>query len=118
MAQHLVSHVQTNDTPGQPVLYLDDPAVDRIFNAFGSATRRTVFLRLCEHPQTISELAAATDRSLQTVQYHLNALAERGLVESVGTATSMKAQQMDVYGPTETPIVVAAPREHGYDPGR
>ncbi len=117
MAQHLVSHVQTDDTPRQPVLYLDDPAVDRIFDAFDSSTRRTVFLRLCERPRTISELATATDRSLQTVQYHLNALAERGLVESVGTATSMKAQQMDVYGPTETPIVVASPREHGPDLG-
>ncbi len=111
MAQHLVSHVQADDPPRRPVVCLDDPTADRIFDAFNSATRRAVFLQLCERPQTISELATATDRSLQTIQYHLEALAECGLVESVGTATSMKAQQMDIYGPTATPIVVAAPRE-------
>ncbi|AOW80395.1 ArsR family transcriptional regulator [Halodesulfurarchaeum formicicum] len=88
------------------VVSLDGPNVDAVFEALSSATRRQMLEHLYEDPATPSELADATDTSLQNVHYHLEKLGEVDLVESVGTRYSEKGAEMSVFAPTSDPLVI------------
>ena len=70
---------------------------DDVFEALSSETSRQILQWLSESPGTISEIAGDLDSSIQNVSYHIDRLERAGLVESVGTRHSPKAQEMAVY---------------------
>ncbi|MGM0371379.1 MAG: ArsR/SmtB family transcription factor [Halobacteriota archaeon] len=93
------------------VVPLDGPDVDAVFEALSSATRRRMLEHLYGDPATPSELADATETSLQNVHYHLEKLADVDLVESVGTRYSEKGAEMSVFSPTSDPLVIVEGEE-------
>jgi len=90
------------------VVGVDSTDAAAVIDAVGSETARAVLESLHEQPSTASGLADRVDCSLQTVGYHLDNLADAGLVEVVDAATSEKGREMDVYGPADGPVVVYA----------
>jgi len=60
---------------------------DVVWAALGDATRRTIFERLADRPQAVSELAAELPVSRPAVSQHLKVLKDAGLVidRAVGT---------------------------------
>lgn len=93
------------------VLALDGANVDEVFEALASRTRRQILESLYEEPSTPSELATATDTSLQNVHYHIEKLSDVDLVESVGTRYSEKGAEMAVFAPTSDPLVIVEGEE-------
>jgi PhnB protein len=55
---------------------------ERVFDAFGDATRREIFERLASSPQPVGELAEQLPVSRPAVSQHLRVLKEAGLVTS------------------------------------
>jgi DNA-binding transcriptional ArsR family regulator len=79
-----------------------------VVNALTSETARRLVDRIYTEPGTTSDLAAAVDTSLQNAQYHLDRLEAAGVVEVVGTWYSERGNDMDVYGPSNEPLVIVA----------
>ncbi|WP_096389319.1 ArsR/SmtB family transcription factor [Halopenitus persicus] len=90
------------------VVDVDDENADELFAALSSETARSLLSTLHEEPATTSELAEATDTSLQNVQYHLGNLSDAELVEVADTVYSEKGREMNVYAPTSDPLVLFA----------
>ena len=59
---------------------LSDAEVDRIFRALADTTRRDIVRRTLLGEASVSELAAAYDKSFAAVQKHVAVLQEAGLV--------------------------------------
>jgi len=87
---------------------LDEETADEVFEALSSQTTRKIFLELHHSPQTTSDLAEATDTSVQNVQYHLQKLTDADLVEVVDTWYSERGTEMKVYAPTDESLVLFA----------
>ena len=79
-----------------------------IMEVLTSETARSILERLTETPAPASELAESLDTSLQNTVYHLDRLQEAGVVEVVDTWYSTRGCEMDVYGPTNGPLVIVA----------
>lgn len=93
------------------VVALRGPEVDGIFETLSSETRRNILQELYDAPSTPSELATATDTSLQNVHYHLEKLAAVDLIESIDTRYSEKGKEMQVYAPTNDPLIFVESEE-------
>ncbi|MFB6143274.1 MAG: ArsR/SmtB family transcription factor [Halorientalis sp.] len=92
---------------GEPrLLGLDDEETDDVVEAISSETARALLARIHEEPRTPSELAEATDNSIQNVSYHLENLEAAGLVRVADTRYSEKGAEMDVYAPADEPLVM------------
>ena len=61
---------------------------DRIFAALADPTRRAIFERLADEPQSVGRLAEQLPVSRPAVSQHLKALKEAGLVEDQPRGTS------------------------------
>ena len=61
---------------------------DRIFAALADPTRRAIFEKLADEPQSVGALAAAMPVSRPAVSQHLKALKDAGLVEDEARGTS------------------------------
>ena len=61
---------------------------DRVFAALADPTRRAIFERLADEPQSVGSLAAGFPVSRPAVSQHLKALKEAGLVEDQAQGTS------------------------------
>lgn len=72
----------------------------------GADTARHILATLYEQPQTASELAEATENSLQNVNYHLNNLRDAGLIEVADTRYSQKGTEMKIYTPTTNAVLL------------
>ena len=59
--------------------------IDRVFNALGDATRRSILQRLSDGPMSVSRLAEPFAMSLAAVMQHLQVLEEAGLVRTEKT---------------------------------
>jgi DNA-binding transcriptional ArsR family regulator len=92
--------------PSSEAVALDDAG--DVVSALTSETARKLVDHVYTEPATASELADAIDTSLQNAQYHLNQLEDAGVVEVVGTWYSKRGTDMDVYGPTNEPLVIVA----------
>lgn len=90
---------------------LDEETADEVFDALSSRTTREIFLALHSAPQTTSDLANATDTSVQNVQYHLRKLTDAELVEVVDTWYSERGTEMKVYAPKDDSLVLFAGRD-------
>jgi DNA-binding transcriptional ArsR family regulator len=102
----------TRDKSREPRLVdLDEETADEVFEALSSQTTREIFLELHHSPQTTSDLAEATDTSVQNVQYHLEKLTDADLVEVVDTWYSERGTEMKVYAPEDESLVLFAGRD-------
>ncbi len=90
---------------------LDEETADEVFEALAAGTTREIFLALHEQPQAASDLAEATETSVQNVQYHLEKLTDADLVEVVDTWYSERGSEMKVYAPTDESLVLYAGRD-------
>jgi DNA-binding transcriptional ArsR family regulator len=84
-----------------------------VLDVLSSDTAREVLSCLHEDPAAASEVADRLDTSLQTAHYHLDNMAEAGVVESVETVYSEKGREMKVYAPAHGPIVVVGDSDDG-----
>ena len=90
------------------VVGVDDDDAEDVISALGSETARDALSALHEEPATTSELAEELDTSLQNVQYHLSKLSEADVVDVIDTTYSEKGREMNVYAPTDEPLVLFA----------
>jgi DNA-binding transcriptional ArsR family regulator len=90
------------------VVDLDGEDAERVFGALSSETAREIFTALHEEPMTASDIADAVDSSIQNVRYHLENLADAGLVEVVDTWYSSRGNEMKVYAPRDGPLIVSS----------
>jgi len=79
---------------------------DDTFRALSSSTARSILLVLYEETAPASVVADRVDSSVQNVQYHLDRLREADLVDVVGTKYSSKGVEMDIWAPTNEPLVI------------
>jgi len=100
--------VTLDDERGPRLVDLDEETADEVFEALASRTTREIFLELHSEPQTASDLASATDTSVQNAQYHLDKLTDADLVEIVDTWYSDRGAEMNVYAPTDESLVLFA----------
>ncbi|MGF9691536.1 metalloregulator ArsR/SmtB family transcription factor [Rhizobium sp. 0TCS1.26] len=56
--------------------------LDRAFSALGDPTRRAIVSRLCDGPQSVTELSAPFELALPSLLKHVRVLEESGLVSS------------------------------------
>jgi DNA-binding transcriptional ArsR family regulator len=61
---------------------------DRVFAALADPTRRAIFEKLADEPQSVGSLAAAMPVSRPAVSQHLKALKDAGLVADEARGTS------------------------------
>jgi DNA-binding transcriptional ArsR family regulator len=100
-----------SDSDDVRVLWLDDEESERLISSLSSDTARSVLTALHERPATASELSDEVETSLQNVRHHLGNLEEAGLVHVSDTRYSVKGRKMNVYAPTDEPMVVCVGRE-------
>ncbi|MFC6754470.1 ArsR/SmtB family transcription factor [Halorubrum tibetense] len=106
----------TPDDRDPRVVGVDDDEAKDLIAALGSETARNVLSALHDEPATTSELADELDTSLQNVQYHLSKLSDADVVDVVDTTYSEKGREMNVYAPTDEPLVLfagGADQSHG-----
>lgn len=90
------------------VIEVDSRDAGDVFNALSSDMARKILAQLYEEPGTSSEIADRVDTSLQNVRYHIGKLEEAGLIETVDTWYSSKGKEMNVYAPSNGPVVLLA----------
>jgi len=90
------------------VIDVDSEDADDVLAALSSKTARQLLNELHEQPAPPSELAERVDTSVQNTQYHLDKLRSAGAVEVVDTAYSEKGREMDVFAPSDQPLVIYA----------
>ena len=97
---------------GDPrVIGVDSDDADDLLAALSSTTARELLAALHDEPMTASAVANAVDTSLQNAQYHLEKLERAEIIRVVDTAYSEKGREMNVYAPSDQPLVVFAGRE-------
>ncbi|WP_227134656.1 ArsR/SmtB family transcription factor [Halorubellus salinus] len=107
-----MSQLVPQDTPTEPeatnpeVVGLGETETSDVFAALSSRTARSILSALYDTPATASELADSVDTSLQNVGYHLDNLSDADLVTVVDQCYSPKGNEMDVYAPSNGPLVV------------
>lgn len=101
-----VDEAEPGDDPR--VIGVDGDEADDVLAALSSDTARDVLTALHEEPAPPSDVAEEVDTTLQNAQYHLEQLADAGLIEVIGTAYSAKGREMDVYAPADSALVVVA----------
>lgn len=99
----------TSATDATPrIVGLDSEDADELLSALSSDTARKLLAALHDDPATPSKVADRIDTSLQNVQYHLEKLEAADAIEVVDTVYSEKGREMNVYAPTDQPLVVFA----------
>lgn len=88
------------------VLGVDEDETANVFESLSSETARCILTAIYDDPAPPSELADRLDLSLQNVSYHLENLEEAGVVRVADTRYSEKGKEMNVYAPTDDPVVV------------
>ena len=101
-----------NESAEPLFIELTDDAADEIFNALSSNTSREILTYLHKDPAPPSELAEATEITLQTTRYHLEKLESANLIEPIDTWYSSRGKEMTVYAPTNDPLVIMTGSEN------
>ena len=94
-------------------LWLDSDDAGDLLSSLSSETARAILTSLHEEPATASEVADRVDTSLQNARHHLVNLTDAGLVRVADTRYSRKGREMNVYAPSEDPMVVFVGSEKG-----
>jgi DNA-binding transcriptional ArsR family regulator len=113
MADLLPSSPDTSAAEGADprVIGVDSDDADDLIAALSSGTARALLAALHDEPANPAKLADAVDTTIQNAQYHLGKLEDAGLIEVVDTVYSEKGREMQVYAPSDRPLVVVAGRE-------
>lgn len=93
------------------VVGVDSEDADELLSALSSSTARELLTELHDEPTNPADLADRVETTLQNAQYHLSSLEEAGLVEVIDTVYSAKGREMNVYAPSDRPLVVFAGEE-------
>lgn len=93
---------------GSRIVAIDDDAAGQVFEALSSDMTRDVLAAIYDTPGTASEIADATDTSIQNVKYHLTKLQDANLIEVADTWYSEQGNEMKVYAPTNESVVMLA----------
>jgi len=93
------------------LIEFEDESAEQILSAVASTTARRILNRIYEEPTTASDMAAEIDSSVQNISYHLDRLQDAELVEVIETWYSEQGREMDVYGPTNSALVLFAGAE-------
>lgn len=93
------------------VIGVDSDEADDMLSALSSDTARRMLQAFHDEPATPSKMADRLGTSLQNVQYHLGKLEAAKLVTVVDTVYSEKGREMNVYAPSDRPLVVYAGQE-------
>ncbi len=109
----LRERVSLGDDREPRLVSLDEETADEVFSALSAETTRQIFLALHQEPGTASDLAEATDTTVQNVQYHLEKLSDADLISVVDTWYSERGTEMKVYAPTDESLVLFAGRDDG-----
>lgn len=102
-----VSHREQRDAV---VVDLSSEDADEIFAVLSSSTARRTLAALHDEPRTASDLAESLDLSLQNVGYHLRNLREADLITVADVWYSETGNEMKVYAPTATAVMVLSDR--------
>ena len=98
-------------------LWLDSEDAGELLSSLSSDTARNILTTLHDEPATASEVADTVDTSLQNARHHLGNLQEAGLVRVADTRYSSKGREMNVYAPSENPMVVFVGNQDTTDDG-
>lgn len=90
----------------QTSVVVDGTEPTDVLQILSSEAAQEILGALRGEPRTASDIADAVDRSLQSVSYHLDRLAEAGLIEPVETWYSEKGTEMTVYALATERLVV------------
>jgi len=105
------SEVRAEQSGELQTLWLDSEEAGDLLSSIACDTARNVLTALHEEPATASEVAARVDTSLQNARHHLENLQDAGLVRVADTRYSSKGREMNVYAPSEDPMVVFVGRQ-------
>ena len=108
--------VERSDRESQ-VVSLADAGSDDVFSVLSSTVARNLLSELYRRPATQSELADSLGTSIQNVSYHLDNLADAGLVDVVDQWYSEKGREMDVYAPDGGSLVLVVGDADAIDGG-
>lgn len=86
-----------------------DERAQRIAKAMASQTASEILAALKEAPLSAAEIADRLSIPLTTLKYHVENLADAGLIEVVRTRWSTKGREVKVYGLTSKLLIVAPP---------
>lgn len=78
-----------------------------LFEALSNETTLAIYNSIQHEPKTATELKGITETTLQNTHYHLKKLEEAELIEPVGTWLSDRGKEMNVYGPTHSPLILS-----------
>ena len=109
------SEVKAEQSGELQTLWLDSEEAGDLLSSIACDTARNVLTALHEEPATASEVADRVDTSLQNARHHLENLQEAGLVRVADTRYSSKGREMNVYAPSEDPMVVFVGRQDDGD---
>lgn len=116
MNQLLPQKPSIEPEPSEPeVVGLEDDESGSIVSVLGSEIARSILAELYDSPSTQSELADEVETSIQNVDYHLDNLSAAELVEVVDQWYSRNGAEMDVYAPTNDPLVLVAGDSEGLE---
>ncbi|MEF8840036.1 MAG: helix-turn-helix domain-containing protein [Haloarculaceae archaeon] len=105
------SEVRAEQSGELRTLWLDSEEAGDLLSSIACDTARDVLTALHEEPATASETADRVDTSLQNARHHLGNLEDAGLVRVADTRYSSKGREMNVYAPSEDPMVVFVGRQ-------
>lgn len=95
-----------NDGPIR-IVDMNEADATSLFEALGDETTLKIYTAIQQDPKTPPELRELTDTSLQNTHYHLNKLEDAELVEPVDTWVSERGKELNVYGPTNSPLILS-----------
>ncbi|QYZ78314.1 ArsR family transcriptional regulator [Methanofollis formosanus] len=91
------------------VLEPGDERAKKIAKAMASQTANDILGALKDGPRSAAEIAERLSIPITTLKYHIENLADAGLIEIVKTRWSTKGREVKVYGLTERLLIVAPP---------
>lgn len=104
------THLRRNNVDHSPNerndLTVDSDASNDVLGTLSSETAQAVLGTLGDDPKPVSDISDAVGTSLQNTQYHVERLAEAGLVEPVDVWYSEKGREMSVYALTAEELLV------------
>lgn len=100
------------------ILGFDSEAATEVLEALRSETARKIYTYLYTSSAPASSIAEDLELSLQNVRYHITNLKEAGLIEEIETWYSSRGNEMDVYAPTDSAVVLVASTEQSQSSAR
>ena len=87
-------------------LNISDSQAEDIGEVISSDGSRQILEYIYTEPASSSEVADELNISIQNASYHLKKLLEAELIQVAGTKYSEKGAEMNIYAPSESPIVL------------